>query len=607
MVYVVDTTNKTSPVIIKKIKIPESFTNPELFLNGKKLIILSTKYDNRDYGYRYWFNRQVKTVVVIYDVSDVKNLRIDRYYETTGAITQSRMIGKYLYLLSNSNFSFPYNAYYGPMAKGAPLSLDSQKFDQDFGSDKLVPKKTELRKTDNIGEQNFSLKGRLLPYNLSSKNTADCTNIEYVLPDEETMKSFDFNPSLSILSIINTEDPKEETKTKMLFGDVSEIHMSQSNLYIASHLSTSYDFKCAPGMYCILPYYNRGENTLIHKMSVAGNIVKYTNSTILPGSPLNQYSMDEDASGNFRIVTRQSYPDQSTNLFVLDKNLQKLGSITGIAKGENFQSARFIGNRLYLVTFEQIDPLFVIGLEDPKNPKILGELKIPGYSTYLHPYDATHLIGLGYATITNQYGGTQNGGLKVDLYDVADVANPKQLSTLTLGDQGSSSDVLSNPRLFVWNAARHLLFVPATLMTNANDPKEPYRNKDAWQGTIALKIEVNTGIREETRITHIDRSGLESARNEECKKYANIDGVPACRKLIGGGEYCPPVQTYVPPYCYADSTTGEYFASQIWNYSNDFILRNLYLGSSLATISNNRLQLNGIENGYGKSGSVELK
>lgn len=71
-----------------------------------------------------------------------------------------------------------------------------------------------------------------------------------------------------------------------------------------------------------------------------------------------------------------------------------VGSLTTIAPGENFQSSRFIGNRLYLVTFEQIDPLFVIDLADSKNPKILGELKIPGYSTYLHPYDADRLIGI---------------------------------------------------------------------------------------------------------------------------------------------------------------------------------------------------------------------
>jgi inhibitor of cysteine peptidase len=107
--------------------------------------------------------------------------------------------------------------------------------------------------------------------------------------------------------------------------------------------------------------------------------------------------MDEDANGNFRIVT-QSYAwssgqsQNSTQVSVISPSGKVIGKLSNIAPGENFQSARFIGSRLYLVTFEQIDPFFVISLADPKFLKILGELKIPGYSTYLHPYDKDRLI-----------------------------------------------------------------------------------------------------------------------------------------------------------------------------------------------------------------------
>lgn len=94
----------------------------------------------------------------------------------------------------------------------------------------------------------------------------------------------------------------------------------------------------------------------------------------------------------------------------------------------------------------------------------------------------------------------------MDLYDVADVASPKQLSTLTLGDQGSYSDVLQNPRLFTWYAKKNLLFMPVTLMTSANDKVDTYRNKDAWQGTVALSIDPVGGVKEQSRITHIDRT-----------------------------------------------------------------------------------------------------
>lgn len=607
-VYIAKAFPATDLSIVKKIKIPESFSDPKLFLSGKKLVVLSTKYNNFNYGYRYWFNRQVKTVVVVYDVNDVNNLRIDRYYETDGNIVESRMIGKYLYLLSNSSFSFPYDLYYGTDKIGTPI-LDESRFNSDFIGSTVKPQKSELRRTNVESEKNFTQKGKLLSYNLSKKDNTTCADIEYVLPDKETMKQFQFTPSLVTLSVIDTEDATKETKTKVLFGDIAQIHMSLSNLYITSHLATSYDFKCAPGMLCIMPYYYQGQNTLIHKLVVKDDTASYVASTIVPGSPLNQYSMDEDAAtGNFRVVTSHSYPSQSTELFVLDPKLQMLGKLSSIGKGENFQSSRFIGNRLYLVTFKQIDPLFSIDLSDAKNPKILGELKIPGYSTYLHPYDATHLIGIGYDTKTNQWGGTQNGGIKVDLYDVADVTNPKQLSTLTLGDQGSSSDVLQNPRLFTWYAKKNLLFMPATLMTSANDPVNTYRSKDAWQGTLALSIDPTNGVKEQSRITHIDRTGLEEKRTEECKQYAKVDMKPVCKQIIGGGEYCTnPAQTYVPPYCYTDSPVGEYLANQLWNFSNDFVLRNLYLDNTLITVSNNRIQAHDIDLGYPKIGSVEMK
>lgn len=116
-IYIAKAFPATDLSIVRKIKIPTSFIDPKLFLSGKKLTILSTKYNNTDYGYRYWFNRQVKTVVVVYDVTNINRLQIDRYYETDGNMSESRMIGNYLYLLSSSNFSFPYDMYYGPMQK----------------------------------------------------------------------------------------------------------------------------------------------------------------------------------------------------------------------------------------------------------------------------------------------------------------------------------------------------------------------------------------------------------------------------------------------------------------------------------------------------------
>ena len=235
------------------------------------------------------------------------------------------------------------------------------------------------------------------------------------------------------------------------------------------------------------------------------------------------------------------------------------------------------------MTFQQIDPLFVIDVANPKSPKILGELKIPGYSTYLHPYDKDRLIGLGYDTHTNQWGGTQNGGLKVDLYNVADVKNPKQEATLTLGDAGSSSDVLSNPRAFVYYKEKNLLLLPATLMKSAGDKNDPYRSSSAFQGIVGVSISPSS-ISEKFRVTHISLTkDLETAWKKDCAQYTG--GKNTCQKLLDGTEYCGSSYSYVPPYCYAGSTVETYFASQMWNYQRDFVTRALYVGDTFYSVA----------------------
>ncbi len=599
--------------ILKIIKIPKSFSSPELYINWNKLIVVSTKYLNRSYDY-YWFNKNTKTVVVVYDMSDINNLKIDKYYQVDWYFTKSRRVGKYLYILSQSDFNFPYNAYFREWIKWNWSTLDETKIDSDFNIKKVMPNKIELKKTSNKNEQNYKLKWKTIPYNISSTDAWNCTEIEYVMPETETLKKYNFTPSYGILSIINTEDFNETVKTKVLFWDVSEIYMSTDNLYITSNLYVNYNFSCpqikciqAPcRTSCIMPYYYRGENTLIHKIWINWNTATYKNSNIIPGKPLNQYSMDQNSDWYFRIITSSSYPERYTNLFILDKDLGLYWSLKNIAKDENFQSSRFIGDKLYLVTFEQIDPLFVIDLGDNKVPKILWELKIPGYSTYLHPYDSNHLIGLGYDTKTNKWWGTQNAGLKIDLYDISDFANPKQKYTLTFWDIWSSSEVLHNPKLFVWHASKNLLFIPATLYINALDPDNLYRNKDAFQWTITVKIDKDSWIKEQKRITHIDISWLEQKRIEECKKYSSSIK-PTCKKLIDWSEYCPPVSSYVPEYCYENSPIWEYFANQIWNFNSSFIIRNLYLDNTLFTVSNEKIQSHDINNNYTKQGEVNMK
>jgi Beta propeller domain len=291
--------------------------------------------------------------------------------------------------------------------------------------------------------------------------------------------------------------------------------------------------------------------------------------------------MDENALWEFRIVTTNSSwsggtNTSSTSLSILSPTGQTLSRLDTIAPGENFQSSRFIGDRLYLVTFQQIDPLFVISLTDSRKPTILGELKIPGYSTYLHPYDANRLIGIGYDTKVNQWGGTQNGGVKIDLYNVSDIKNPKQERSLVLGDMGSSSDALWNPKAFVWYKEKNLLLLPATLMQSAGDTANPYLAKSAFQWLVGIQI-TPSAITEQFRITHIAQpASLETTWRKDCEQYkTNNTGY----------------QQYIPDYCKPGATLDMYLANTIWNYSSDFISRALYVGESLYTIGNSRIQM----------------
>lgn len=594
-IYIAEAFPAKNLKISKKINLPKTFVSPELYLDWGKLTIVATKYSNSNFNY-YWFNREVKTIVVNYDISDLNNLKLEKYFQVDWSYSKSRKIGDYVYVLSESNFSFPYNNYYSTR-KWWLAVLDEEKLDKDFDAKKILPKKAELRITSNKSEQNVKIKWKDLPYNISWEYASKCSDIEYVIPDKETMKKFDFTPSYATLSIINVKDSIVPTKTKLLFWNVGETYMSLDNLYITSNLYTTYNFKCpqiqcikapCPQLDCMMPVFNNWQNTLIHKISINKDTAKYEKSTIIPGSPLNQYSMDEK-DWNFRIVTTNFFPNKATSVYVLDKNLKTIWKLDWIGKDENFQSSRFIGDKLYLVTFKQIDPLFVIDLKDSTSPKILWELKIPWYSTYLHPYDDNHLIWLGYDTGTWAWGWTVNNWLKVDLYDITDINNPKQQYSLTLWNQWSTSDALNNPRLFVWDSKNKNLFLPATLYTSWTDKSNPYRYSNAFQWSIAIKIDAETWIKELARATHIDSTRFESKRQEECKQYA-VKETPKCEKIIGWWEYCPPANDYIPPYCYESSTTWEYFANQIWNFSDSFILRNIYMDNYWYTISNSKIE-----------------
>ena len=169
-----------------------------------------------------------------------------------------------------------------------------------------------------------------------------------------------------------------------------------------------------------------------------------------------------------------------------------------------------MGKRCYMVTFKKVDPLFVIDLSDPKKPGVLGKLKIPGYSDYLHPYDENTLIGIGKETVEAEEGDfAWYQGVKISLFDVGDIGNPKELAKYVIGDRGTDSPVLQNHKAFLFSKSKNLLVIPALV---AEVDPEKYAGEvppDAYgdyvnQGAFVFDISTDRGIILRGTITHIE-------------------------------------------------------------------------------------------------------
>jgi uncharacterized secreted protein with C-terminal beta-propeller domain len=250
----------------------------------------------------------------------------------------------------------------------------------------------------------------------------------------------DYSYEFTTIMAINTQDDDEEITTEtILMGTAHDIFVSPNNIYIT--YTNSWYVPLVDGDE------NWTEKTAIHKIAIANGEIEYKSQGEVPGCVLNQFSMDE-YQGYFRIATTTGWSDQN-HVYILDGDLNIAGKLEGLAPGERIYSARFMGGRAYLVTFRQVDPLFVLDLSDPRDPKVLGKLKIPGYSDYLHPYDETHIIGVGRET-----------GVKIALFDVSDPENPREISKYEVGNWSIDSYALDDHGAFLFSRSKNLLVMP---------------------------------------------------------------------------------------------------------------------------------------------------
>ena len=202
--------------------------------------------------------------------------------------------------------------------------------------------------------------------------------------------------------------------------------------------------------------------------------------------------------------TLQTEELQDTNaVYVLDESLDIVGKLDRIAPDESIFSARFMGDRLYLVTFEQIDPFFVIDLsQDP--PKILGELKIPGFSNYLHPYDDDHVIGVGRDTEAKN-GRVREHGIKLALFDVSNVNKPKVLDEIVIGNRYSHSEALHNHKAFLFDKNKNVLSIPVEHSRYEQiDSSITSSDRRFWYGFNVYGLDTADGFELKGEIKHYD-------------------------------------------------------------------------------------------------------
>jgi uncharacterized secreted protein with C-terminal beta-propeller domain len=364
-----------------------------------------------------------ETHVTLYDISDPSAPEQRATFTQSGDFRSSRLYGDTLYLISS---------YYLPgegMTSGEP--------------------------------------GTFVPL-IGDGDTRACMPVEdiRIMPDVR-------QPSYTVVASYDTGN-FTRIDQKSVLGEASTVYMSYANLYLGSSVFTSeVGEPYQESVYTVEEYVDQ-YSTQIIRVGIDAGTLNVASQCVIEGSLLNQFSLDEYA-GNLRlVVTIDSYRyrilrDESqgvesiqyddTNvssnaLYILNPSLEVIGSITDMARDERIYSARFTGPIGYMVTYRQVDPLFAIDLSNPTAPKVTSELKIPGFSTYLHPFGQGRLLGFGYNA-----DGAIREGMKLSMFDVSDPFDVREASVA--GVDAYDSEALYEHRAVLVDVERNIIGFPA--------------------------------------------------------------------------------------------------------------------------------------------------
>ena len=296
----------------------------------------------------------------------------------------------------------------------------------------------------------------------------------------------------------------KESTLSVLTGPSSTIYVSPSNIYVVYANYQEFYADNIPGdIYTggVISSTNlqQGQNSTIFRASYSsdGNVtVKAVGS--VPGTVLNQFSLDE-YDNYFRVATSRfakiggAYT-RSDDVYVLGQDMSQVSAVRNIAPGENIYAVRFVGDMGYVVTFEQIDPLFAISFKDIANPVVLSALKVTGYSNYLHPLPGGYLIGVGKEAVPSSTGNfAWYLGMKLSLFRVFENGTSTQVSKYLIGDRGTESPVLNDHLAFTFDSSRNITVIPVMLAKVSGNqtygPSSPPPYGDiVWQGVYVFKV-----------------------------------------------------------------------------------------------------------------------
>ncbi len=528
-VVIVDAYPAEDSKIVSEIEFPG---NPsEIFINDDRLVVFTSGYSgyypapiieevavikgsSSDTG---WYG----SAIFVYDISDRNNPSLDRNVTLEGYYYDSRMIGDYVYVISQKYL----NSWSEPgiprilsagLERPACGCADVYYFDVPDTSYQFTTITSLNIDDDTIEPVN---KVFLLGYGQNIYVSQNNIYISYQkrmsqqeltkrIMEEVLIPNLPADLMIQVNQIWNSDDSEYDKMRNIpnLMTDYTDRLGPEAGAKFMENIQKKFEefyLKISKEM----------EKSAIHRVSIADGMVEYNSGGTVPGRILDQFSMDEH-NGYFRVATTTGYVSRSggssanaNHVYVLDDGMNVVGKVEDLAPGESIYSARFMGDRGYMVTFQKIDPLFVIDLSDPFNPSVLGKLKIPGYSDYLHPYDDNHIIGIGKEAVEAEQGNfAWYQGVKMAIFDVTDVLNPKELHKVVIGDRGTSSPVLYDHKAFLFDKEKNLLVIPVSLYEISEEEKEKGRDSAygeyTFQGAYVYNLTLDNGFILKGTVTH---------------------------------------------------------------------------------------------------------